>query len=83
MAIQCLYRFSDNLQLSSGGKNRSPQRNRPLYFSKLNCLLNFISVFGKDNINIIADTVSDENYNKLIEIFGDHNRVIRTNYKND
>ncbi len=70
-----LYRISDFAQ-TSAHKPKLP------HATKRHCLEQFISVFGKDSLIVIADSVSDDTYDELKEIMGEHaQNVIRTTYK--
>ena len=78
MSIKSFYRISDNFQLSSDGQNFN--KARPDWFNKRDCFLNFISVFGKTDTTVIADSVCEDTYAWLCEQVGE-DKVHRTSYK--
>ena len=65
--IKIFYRLSDH------GYNKV----KPDYIDNKNCLENFLSVFGKDDITIIADNVNEETYQWLEDT---NLKVERTNF---
>ena len=60
-------------RLSDGGYNKE----KPSYINNKNCLENFISVFNRDDITIIADNVSDKTYEWLKSL---NLNINRTNF---
>lgn len=70
-----LYRISDFAQTSA-------HKPKLAHATKRYCLDQFIQIFGKEALIIIADGVTDDTYAQLQEIMGEHARnVIRTEYK--
>ena len=54
MDIVSIYRISDN-------SNR--EKIKPDYASKHNCLRTFVREFGRENLIVLCDNVSDETFN--------------------
>jgi hypothetical protein len=48
--MKIIYRISSSIN----------RKNRPDFFSKEKCFINFIKVFGCDNVTIIADNITEE-----------------------
>ena len=56
--IVCFYRISDCFQKTPSGGDFNKQR--PDWFCKRRCFLNFLSVFGSENLFVIADGVGKD-----------------------
>lgn len=56
--LVCFYRISDCSQTNAAGGSFNKQR--PEWFDKRRCFLNFLSVFGPTHLFVIADCVSDD-----------------------
>lgn len=72
----CIYRISDFAQTSTFKPKLE-------HATKRHCLEQFIRVFGKLNLFIIADSVSDETYQELCGMLGEEcsQQIVRTQYK--
>ena len=65
MTIVPIYRISDF---------SNPEKVKPDYASKENCLKNFVREFGKDNLYVICDKVVEETYNMVCK-YADKEKV--------
>tara|TARA_B110000977_G_scaffold17412_1_gene21144 strand:- start:1565 stop:2338 length:774 start_codon:yes stop_codon:yes gene_type:complete len=72
MDIVSIYRISDN-------SNR--EKIKPDYASKHNCLRTFVREFGRENLIVLCDNVSDETFNMVHE-FVDADNIHRTSNGN-
>lgn len=71
----CIYRISDFGQ-TSAVKPKLPTA------TKRRCLEEFIQVFGKDNLIVVADCVSERTYQELCEIMGTKaHMIVRTDFQ--
>lgn len=70
--LVCFYRISDEHQCDN-------KKNKPEYATKKTCLLNFLKVFGKTNVFVIADCCSDLTLEYLSSL---GLAVIKTEFKN-
>ena len=70
--LVCFFRISDEYQCGN-------KKNKPDYVTKKGCLLNFLKVFGKTNVFIIADCCSEDTLRWLssLELV-----IFKTQYKN-
>ena len=70
--LVCFFRISDEFQCDN-------KKNKPDYVTKRGCLLNFLKVFGKTNVFIIADCCSEETLEWLVSL---ELVIFKTQYKN-
>lgn len=77
--LQVIYRFSDGGQHDPSGNIQ--RKGRPSYFDKRTLFSKCLTEFGKNNVFVIADNVSEESYNFLKMEMGDGSRIERTNLK--
>lgn len=71
----CIYRISDFAQTSA-------YKPKLAHATKPYCLNQFLDIFGRENTIIVADSVTDETYQELRRMMGDHrDNIVRTYYK--
>ena len=71
------YRISDSSQQSAGGAISN--KSRPSWFSKRACFINFVTVFGADDLFVVADGCSEATL-AFVADHVDHSRIIKTSY---
>lgn len=75
MRLIKIYRISDGSQRCEN----IPSKLRPPWFSKEKCFKNFVSVFGSDDLFVIADNVGDKTM-VLLKRYVPIQRIIKTSY---
>ena len=68
MELINIYRISDN---------SNPEKVKPEYASKENCLKNFVREFGRKNLIVICDNVTDDTFN-MVKKYTEEENVYRT-----
>ena len=76
MRLIKVYRISDGSQKC----HNLPSKIRPPWFSKEKCFKNFVSVFGTDDLFVIADNVGEKTMD-LLRRYVPLQRIIRTTYR--
>lgn len=76
--LVCFYRISDCFQKTPTGGDFNKQR--PHWFSKRRCFMNFLSVFGAKNLFVIADGVGQDT-KKWLESKISSSQITYTNYR--
>jgi len=78
MTIKVIYRFSDGGQNDPSGNMQ--YKGRPSFFDKRALFIKSLNEFGKNNMHVIADNVSDDSYTFLKNAVGE-SCIQRTNLK--
>ncbi|CAK0769357.1 hypothetical protein CVIRNUC_003658 [Coccomyxa viridis] len=78
-SLHCFYRLSDAAQPSLDGL--PVFKAKPAYVNNRSCLLNFIAVFGKARLSVLADHVCDATYEWLRDVVP-HDSIVRTEHGN-
>ena len=78
-SLYVFYRLSDAAQPSLDG--RPSLKSKPTYVNNRSCLLNFISVFGKARLLVLADRVCDATHGWLQGLLPS-NSIVRTEHGN-
>lgn len=61
----CFYRISDSFQKTVKEDGSLLIKDKPDYITKRNCFLNFVKIFGINNLYVVADNICEDTFNFL------------------